>query len=392
LGNLEKTTGTLLFKTGKDEYKTAGRLEGNRKLYHKPGTNLYYMDTYDNEDWKAKRQAKAIADVVFAPQMTFRCKASDMIEIITEILNADTAYTISKRNIKGIKQEYDDVIKIEKVVDELIREFNKTAKRKISIHTHVGKTLKAYVYLIVYKLYYYIQGHVGILFQGSYLKDYIGFSSRHGNYDLYVEVKKIFKDHYGIRDVKDVYQFFNQPAILKPFFEFEKDEEEDYNEDGEFIYGEPLKTVLKKGDEHYGDPMYSFISYFHYFEDPAKKNENDWLVESNIDAFTTTFDLKNHEILLESRYFKAEIGVWLRNKVDPKIPNLFLTVKDMYTFVNAFYSKKNVNKLMNLEMDVNTHKLTKKCKPGFKRNTDFKCVQTKKKTNKRRVTKKIKST
>lgn len=382
LGNLEKTMGTLLIKTGKDSFERAGNLDGNRKLYHKPGTNIFYIDTYDDKSWKLNRRAKTIADFSFIPQMTFRCNACDMMDILREMVAYESEFKIGKRNIRDIQTEYDDLIKIENVIDQLIADFNKTAKRKILLKSIAGRTIKSYVFLILYKLFCYIQFHVYILFRDDYLKDYIGFSSRHGNTDLYVRFKELMKTHYGISDHNEITEFFNKPAIMKPFYDFERMEDEDFNEDGEYIYGEPLTEILKKGDKNYGDPMYSYISYFKYFENPEKKSENDWMVASKLDLFSNTFDLANDEILIENRFFKAEIATWLRNKVDRNIRNSYLTIKDMYSAVNAYYDSRKMKNIMTLELD-NDKKLTKKCKKGFKRDSNFECVKKKRKTVKR---------
>jgi hypothetical protein len=46
--------------------------------------NLYYMDTYDRADLQ---DTQNLGEVDFVPQMTFKCKALDMIEIMKEIIN-----------------------------------------------------------------------------------------------------------------------------------------------------------------------------------------------------------------------------------------------------------------------------------------------------------------
>jgi hypothetical protein len=232
----------------------------------------------------------------------------------------------------------------------------------------------------------YIEGHIGIKFQGYYLKDFIGFSSRHTNYDLYVRVKEILKEHYGVEDVKDIHSFFCQPDILKPLYEFKKFEEEDHDEEGNFIYGEPLTAELPKKNKNYGDPMYSISSYFRHFENSPANAADDWFLASRLDVFSTTFELTNDEMLVEDRYFKAEIGVWLRNHVDKGIHNQYITLKDMYKFAEKFLGE-NVKKLMTLEQKPNSQKLTKKCKRGFVRGKQETCIKTKKAVAKTRIQK-----
>jgi len=60
----------------------------------------------------------------------------------------------------------------------------------------------------------------------------------------------------------------------------------------------------------------------------------------------------------------------------------------MYMLVNSLYGKQ-AKKLMNLELDPTSHKFTKKCKDGFKRNKKFECVKTQK-TPKTKKTKTVK--
>jgi len=385
-GDMEKTAGSLLIKTGEDKYDTIGNLGDKRALYHKPRTNLFYMSTYDDGDWKTTRPPKGLGDATFSPQMTFRCKSADLIDIMKEIMRADPGFKIGKASIKGVKDEYDYLIILEKVINGLFVAFNKKATKKINGNSVMGKILKTYVFMIFYKIYMYIEGHIGIKFQGYYLKDFIGFSSRHTNYDLYVRVKEILKEHYGVEDLKEVHAFFYQPDVLKPLYEFKKFEEEDYDENGDFVFGEPLTTELPKKNKNYGDPMYSISSYFYHFENSPANAADDWFLASRLDVFSTTFELHNDEILVENRYFKAEIGLWLRNHVDKGIHTSYITVKDMYKFAEKFLGE-NVKKLMTLEQKPNSQKLTKKCKRGFVRGKQGTCIKTKKAVAKTRIQK-----
>lgn len=89
------------------------------------------------------------------------------------------------------------------------------------------------------------------------------------------------------------------------------------------------------------------------------------------------FDLKNDEVLIENRYFRFEIGLWLRNNVSRDIHADELSVREMFMLVNSLYGKNN-KKLITLEESPSSHKLTKKCQEGYKRSKNFECVKTKK--------------
>jgi hypothetical protein len=378
LGDLQRTRGTLLIAKGKNDYKTVGNLEKTRRIYQKPNTNVFYMETYDDDDWKAGKKPKTFGDFIFIPQMTFRSRAVDAIEITKEILKEDESFKVGRTLIKAHKREYQDAIKVEKMVDAVFAEHNKTAKKKIGMNTVIGRTLKCYVYFIFYKIYFYLQGHVDIFSEKYYLKDFLTFASRHTNADYYVRVKEILAEHYGITDTKDVFDFFYKPQVLKGLYDFEEFKEEEFDESGEFIYGDGLNEKLPKKHENYGDPIYSLSSYFHYFENPASAIYLDWFLASERDAFSTTFPIKNDEILLENRYFKDEVGLLLKNRVNKNIHGTQLNIREMHQLVSALYGEKNAKKMMTLEMNPQTHKFTRKCQPGFKRVTEkFRCVKQK---------------
>jgi hypothetical protein len=395
--NLKKINGSLLIKKGKNEFKTIGELKGNRKLYNKPGTNLFYMDTYDSESWWEQGHGTRTPNGArFIPQMTFKSKAIDTLDIIKELVNKDNRYKVGKSAIKYHETEYNDVINVEKIVDKLISAFNNSSSRKISSSNGMGKTLKFYLFFLFYKLSRYIESHAKILSGGDYyLKDFLSFSSRHTNYTLYARIKEIMAKHYDVVSTKELVDFFYQPEILKEMYELSISSESDY-ENGKFKYEDAELIDLPKRSKNYGDPMYSILSYFKYFEDPVTKKKgdrdyetsNDWFVDSGIDVYSTTFELKNDEVLLENRYFRFEIGLWLRNNVSRDIHTDELSVREMYMLVNSLYGKNSKN-MMNLELDPKSHKLTKKCKEGFKRNRSFECVKTKK-TPKTKKTKTVK--
>jgi hypothetical protein len=375
--DLKKTNGTLLITRDKKNVMVpVGKLGAKRNLYHKPGSNLFYLDTYDDEDWKVKAPPRPISSSTSFAQMTFRCKASDAIEIMKQIVLSDTSFKVGKRAIREQQTELDDILTVETMVDELFEEFNKTRqnKKKIKLNTVLGKTLKCYVFLMFYKLFMYVQAHTLILFkEGVYLKDYLTFASRHPNADLYFRIKKILNEHYGITEREELLQFFVQPKVLVPLYEFGAFYEEDYNEDGEYIYGDALATDLKKPDVNYGNPLYSISSYFQYFEDPASTVYDDWLQLGRLDTFTTTFPLKDDIVLLENRFFKTEVGLWARNFVSKDIHKNQLSVNEMYKIANAFYPEKQRARMLNLENNMEDNKLRKKCQPGFVRMPDQKC-------------------
>jgi len=390
LGDLKKTNGELMIVDNeKTKYKTIGNIENERCIYHKPKTNLFYIDTYDN---KNTIKLKTIGDVDFVPQMTFRCKAIDLLDIVKEILKT------SDKNIKSGSSvilsntlDLEEIELIDSIVDNLFISYNKTSEKKISLDTIEWRNLKAYLFLIYYKLFYYIQNSSEITHKKdiedtenknkededdddeNYLKDFIGFSSRHSNYDLYNKSKELLEKYYGIKDVETIHKILCQPEVISTMYE--KNIYDSY-ENGEFNYVDPHKTELEETSKNYGNPMYSFSSYFKHFEKPPSKHDNDWLIESKIDAYSTTFALTGDDIMVENRSFRYSLGLFLRNMVDKKLSKDTISVREMHKIVNALYGQK-LKKMINLEVNPLKNKLTRKCKPGYYRNLDFECVLTK---------------
>jgi hypothetical protein len=352
LGNLTKTIGTLmLIDDDRKIYEPIGVIENERSLYHKPNTNLYYMDTYDDLE---TLELQDIKDAVFVPQMTFRCMAKHTLDIMIEICKNNSKYTENEELIDLIEDEYQDILILEFFTENLIESYNETAKTKIEKKSAFYKTLKIYIFLIFFKIYMYIHFHGYILNEKMYLKDFLTFSSRHNNIDLYVRIKEILKNEYGIEDKDEIMKLFYQPDILETLYSREKNEEDEeelkilawnFTEQGTYKYNEnAFKDDLPETDPNYGNPLYSMLSYFKYFE----QKREDWLMVSKFDVFSTTFDLKNDEILLENRAFRFEIALFLQNELDSNMAEEeTLTVRDMYKIVNKFYGK-NINKMMNI--------------------------------------------
>jgi hypothetical protein len=364
MANVKKTSGSLMIAANneKTDYETIGAIKNHRHIYNKAGTNLYYMDTYDDEeehnDWTTKRQS--LGDVMFTIQMTFRCEAYDAVEIMLEILKKNASYIHGRAFINDVKYEYKDLRIVEEAVDKLLVRFDIANETNLVSNDQIGKTIRAYVFMILYKVHCYVLGHANILFDKdeTYLKDYLSFASRHSNTELYERVKELLDKKYNITDKKKILKLFYQPDILKPFYELEEISEKDYDEEGNFLYGEPLTTELDETDEHYGDPMYSLVSYFKHIEE----EEADWFVASKLDVYSTTFDLKNDKIMLENRFFGPEMVLYLRNQVDRKINkegHNGITINDMYRAVSALYGD-NAKHMINLKLDPKTKKLVKR--------------------------------
>jgi hypothetical protein len=396
--NLKKMRGTFLVADDKLNYSPLGSFDNKRELYYKPGTNLFYMATYDEETLK---KTKNLPSMTFSPQMTFRCNAYDALEIMKELLKSESSFKLGKKIISEHKGEQDNLLIVETAVDKLIAKHNiEYPDRIININNNIDKTFRTYLFFILYKVFSYIQGHDEILkvkerlTEGedkTYLKDYLSFASRHSNAVLYQRVKELAQELYGITDIKEIQDLLFDETICNEFFESQEMAEDDFDEDGNYKYGDPLKNHLKKGEPNYGDPMYSLSSYFDYFETHTEDESDDWFIEAKLDIFSTTFDLNDDKILLENRYFANEFVLFAKNVLSRKYRGNWLTLNDMLNITNKYYEPSKMKKMKNMEYNPIKRKLVKKCKPGFIRSINFKCMIPGIKLNRGRSRKKSKT-
>jgi len=395
LGNLKKINGTLMLNE-KNMYTPIGNIGDERCLYHKPGTNLLYMDTYDTINTS---KLKNLGDVDFIAQMTFRSNAEDTLDIMKEILNpTNDGIKRGASLIDSLLVDLEEIETIETVVDQLIENYNSLSNTHISpTNTTTFKTVKLYIFFIFYKLYFYIKNSSEITYkkglqesteekkedeeEENYLKDFLGFSSRHSNFTLYAKVKEMLDKHYGIKDVNEIIELLCSSEIINTIYESKEFDDKDLNEDGEIKYGDPTTDDLPETDKNFGNPLYSMRSYFRHFETPPPNHLEDWLRQEKIDIYSTTFELTEGEIMLENRSFRTAVGLFLKNAVDKKLSSSTITIKEMHTVVNALYGPK-MKDMMNLVKNPVRNKISMKCKPGFYRNINFKCVRMGQKTHK----------
>jgi hypothetical protein len=356
LGNLKGTKGSLLLlEDDRKTYIPAGIIEGDRYLYHKPGTNLYYMDIYDHPDLL---KVQSIGDVDFIPQMTFRCRARDVIEIIQQMVTTNAEFTVGKSLMAAEAADLEDLVFTGSIVDGIFEKYNETAKTPIDFKSSTGKTIKAYVFFILYKVYMFISYRNLILSKKDYLKDHLTFSSRHPNYELYKRIKEILKKEYKITDTAEILKLLYHPDLIQKMYSGEGEEDQDdYTEDGDYLYNyDAYKDQLPTTDKNFGNPLFSMHSYFKHME----VKSSDWLKEAKHDNYSTTFDLTGDIVLTEARSFRYWINLYLKNKMNPKInSDGILSVRNMHEVVYAFYGDK-IRGMMNLKKHDTNKRLTRK--------------------------------
>jgi len=334
----------LIIDKSKTKYNN---LFNNSCLFHKPHTNLYYMSMVENMD---------LNSIIFVPQMTFRCHATDALEIMKEIIKNDIKYKKSPHyeDSIGILEHFEHV---ENTTNNIL---NST---KIDVSTITGKKIKCYLFLILFKLELFINNSFNFKEKQLYLKDFLYFNSRHYNIYFYERIKFLVKKEYDISQFK---LLFHQSSLLKELYDFNLENTE--------FKKNAFEKILKKSDANFGNPLYSIDSYFKYLE----INREDWLSNEKHDTFSTQFDLKSDIILIEDRGFSIELLMHMSHFVDKKIGDTYvknyLYFREMKKIVSKLYDKSKFKKMNNFEFLKN--RLTKKCKDGFHRkNTSIKCVK-----------------
>ena len=398
LNKLEKITGNLVIKDENGSNDKIGNLK-NRILFHKPNTNLYYLQTHDSAIFSKDYSIGAIG---IMPQMTFRANIIHVVQIIKDILY-NYRFENSKQNKKMIMKEYEIVDDIDKCIGELLDNYNKhqaLSKWKLNPKDRIVKEIIGYLFMIFYKIYMYVEFYINSSGEENYFKNYLSFASRHMNYIFYKKIKgllytyfeKNWDDKIETEDINSdlvyiIISLIDKPEIIQQYMYFGRKKK-------------ILTIKLSVDDENYGDPAYSFISYFHHFEHPSESNNEDntdeqqreWFIDSEIDVSSTNFEIpQDSSIIIENRLFFYEITTYMKDEVKLNAPNYF-TLNNLKTIYLKLVEKgKKVVDLNKKELNPKTDKFVNKCENGKERNSEFRCV-TKKAKKEARKTKKARTT
>lgn len=268
----------------------------NRILFHKPDTNLYYMQAQSN--------CKSVNDITTSIQMTFGSHAEHTFQIMKEIMKEP--FVCDRDHDKNSCSVY-YFDKIEQCVNELM-EYPMFSDKIKTAPTKLVSEIKCFISCILYKLYVYYNIHLQKESK-KYLKNSFPLNVRHSNYVLYNELKKCIRE-LGIQDASDesiIQQIIIQEDILLKYLV----DDVKYIRKNAFRITNRLDKVEHK--KNYGNPAYSLVSYFDFFENPLEDaNEDtdgeiihhDWFEYTNLDTFSTKMEISADRILLvESRNF-----------------------------------------------------------------------------------------
>jgi hypothetical protein len=332
LTRLEKQTGKLIMNFSEDDKEIMKKSE-IRNLYHSPNTNIYYLQTHLIDE------KLDIDDICFVPQMTFSCHIKDLVDIFKE-LTKDSINNFE--NYKRIADERIAVIEnIEKCINKLFENYNKsspTIKLKIveSRNKPLVKSIKNYLFLFLFKLQRYFNFYLtdekvkNKSKTAKYLKDTLFFNSRHTNYEIYKSLKQLISAYFTQYDPNiklsnnEIASIIQKLVIQQPVLE-------------EYLINDPtnirknaflISNKLDKTHKSYGNPYYSLVSYFDFFEDPidntTKRNDknelfHDWLQYDGIDIYSSTTDIKNNIVLTEIRSFGRMLGSYMYSIADEEM-------------------------------------------------------------------------
>jgi len=301
-----------------------------RILFHKPGTNLNYLQTHRIQT--LDKRGLTLDDVCVTPQMTFATHISKVFPVVKTLIK-DTIRSIDLHTRTFDKTLY-ILDKVETCVKKLIRSYNSNAPKALRIieghkNRAIVKEIHHLLMLMFYKLYIYINIYDP---KGeAYFKDFLIINVRHSNYVLYKELKKalttLFQQQHqssgsGLIDdatiIGIIRDIIVQESILK---------EHMLKDDG-FIRKNAFHSSnrMPKESPMYGNPLKSMVSYLDFFEHPLDKDNveydrqgnittkllfHDWLEYKGIDKYSAKMPLNNGVILIEFRGFSSAIVSYL---------------------------------------------------------------------------------
>jgi len=314
LEDLEKIKGHLLLTQHGKELIINNPVE--RILFKKPGKNLYYLQT----QYLRKNAGRGndvdreltVNDICCTVQMTFSSHISNVFAIMKSIM-LDTTNSIAV-NHSIFEEGYAFVVNVEKCAKELFKRFYTSAipcKNAKAINKEQKHALLNYVGLILYKLFTYFNDYLTTEKSNrKYFKNHLSFNARHSNYVLYQNLKKILADVLLIdvgdeRLAKYIQELFVQESILSTYI----------NKSVLRRGALDIKNELSMNSSSYGNPAFSLVSYFQFFEKPVQQaadiKVHDWLEYKNIDAYSAKMDLNDHVVLVECRNFQRLLSTYM---------------------------------------------------------------------------------
>jgi hypothetical protein len=326
LKKLEKQRGNLVINFSEND-KEIVKKPVNRILYNLPNTNLYYLQThYIDEELD-------IDDICLVPQMTFSCHNENLVDILKELTKDNIQVFENNARISNIRMQV--IERIENCINILFENYNNSAPKEYRIKDYKNKKLvksmKNFIFMIFLKLDRYFNNYlqdekvISKSKTAKYLKDVLFYNSRHTNYELYKSLKKTLSEYFSGNLNDDVItqiiqKLIIQQSVLEEFLIMDVK----YVRKNAFL----ITNKLDKQNRHYGNPSFSLISYFDFFEDPIDNPErrdvndepfNDWLQYSQVDIYSSTSEIKNDIVLVEMRSFSRMLNSYIYSIGDDEL-------------------------------------------------------------------------
>jgi len=252
---LEATTAKFMAVDVRNGYKF--KVIGSpaiRSLFHLPDTSLYYIQT-SLSDSPAKLDSISVQ-----PQMTFTCKSKHAFSIMNALLTHKFA-------TKETHPYSETLNKAVKFADKLFANCPDKRFNSPEIRDIVNPCIR----FIFLKLYAYYNSWMHKKKpRPKYLKNMLPFYVRHTNYQLYMHIKDTIIRTLSVSSeeaAQMIIDLFIQPTILQKYLIGDAAPELNIRK------GVFSKTnVLDRKSSQYGNPGYSLLSYFHFFELPSEKD------------------------------------------------------------------------------------------------------------------------
>ena len=317
LQDMEPVEGHLEIKVGDEQFPVGKPI--TRKLYKSRKDNLYYLQVHHHDS------NFTLKDICLTMQMTFSTHITNAFDVMKAILvdniqSIPAETELSERRYKMMKR-------IEMCGERLFKSYNANNERKIRIkkNTMQYREMTNYINLILFKLYIYYNLYLPVDKKDrGYFKNKMFFNPRHTNVILYEGLKELLSKTMGWSEEEsiDVIRklFVQENVLLKELLENPKNVRKNAFK---------MENRMDRGATKYGDPYYSLISYFEFFEEPDDSEKNktgegeymyyDYLEYAEIDALSNKFPYNNKIVLIEMRSYPRLISAYLKKLATPEL-------------------------------------------------------------------------
>jgi hypothetical protein len=321
LDQCEKQTGSFIIRSTKEVvgYK-------HRHVYHKPGTNLFFLQRNDGIDTRTGRNTFSLNAITIVPQMTFCANVSHAMQIMCQMITLQPLKQTSMT--KSLKKIQDEFVAVYECTASLFPHKNAIVQKCICLLS-----------LILYKVVTYVNNFsVGTVGPDDYFKDVLTFSVRHSNAVLYKRLKELLEETHLSMDIVQL------DAIEK-------------------LYKHSVTAVkFPSQPEGFGDPTVSFRSYFDYMDQKG----TDWLEDTGIVKFSAMYEFKHDNLMIEHREFGPTIATMMKDR-NINVVGYAPTLKMITSLNETILADKHAVDLRDKVYDKHTGQYTKKCKRGESR-------------------------